>query len=67
VGDPDRVEIPLKMHVGIPAVPVVAAGDRVSIGQLIARPPEGALGAAIHASIHGRVESVGERLVIVKE
>lgn len=67
VGDPDRVELPVKMHIGAAAVPTVAPGDRVAAGELIARPPEGALGAAVHASISGRVEAVGERIVIVKE
>lgn len=67
VGQPDRVEIPLKMHIGAPAVPVVAAGDRVAEGQVVALPPEEALGAAVHASITGRAASVGERIVIVKE
>lgn len=67
VGSPDRVEIPVKMHIGAPCTPVVAPGDRVSVGDLIARPPEGALGARIHASIAGKVASVGQRIVIVKE
>lgn len=67
MGQPDRVEIPLKIHIGAPAVPVVAAGDRVAEGRVVALPPEEALGAAVHASITGRVASVGERIVIVKE
>jgi len=62
-----RVEIPLKMHIGAPAAPVVSVGDRVRLGQLIAQPPEGALGAVIHASISGRVTAVGERIVIEEE
>ena len=66
-GAPERVEIPVKMHIGAPAVPVVAPGDRVSAGQLIARVPEEALGAPVHASIGGRVESVGRRIVIIGE
>ena len=61
------VEIPLKMHIGAPCVALVAVGDRVKSGQLIAQPPEGALGAVIHASISGRVIAVGERIVIEKE
>lgn len=48
---------------GIP----IAVGDRVRVGRVIAQPPEGALGAIIHASITGRVVSVGERIVIEKE
>lgn len=66
-GKPSRVEIPTKMHIGAPAVPVVSPGDRVTVGDRIAQPGEGAMGALVHASISGRVESVGERIVIVKE
>lgn len=61
---PQRVEIPLKMHIGAPAVPVVAAGDLVAAGALIARCPENALGACVHAPFSGTVTAVGERIVI---
>ena len=64
---PERVEIPVKMHIGAPAVPCVSPGDRIPAGSVIAKPAEGALGAVIHAGIGGRVDSVGERIVIVKE
>jgi Na+-translocating ferredoxin:NAD+ oxidoreductase RnfC subunit len=67
VGDPSRVEIPVSMHIGAPSVPVVKEGDHVNVGDLIAETPEGAMGALIHASISGRVESVGNRIVIVKD
>ena len=61
---PKQAEIPLKMHIGAPAQPVVAPGDRVEEGTLIARCPENALGAHIHASLSGIVTAVGERIVI---
>lgn len=61
---PDHVSIPLRMHIGAPSVPVVSAGDRVKVGQLIAKCPDGALGSAIHASISGRVVSVGNTVEI---
>jgi Na+-translocating ferredoxin:NAD+ oxidoreductase RnfC subunit len=61
-----RVVIPLKQHLGKPAVPVVQAGDRVKKGDLIGEIPEGALGARVHASIDGKVESVGENIVITQ-
>ena len=64
---PDRVEIPVQMHIGPAAQPTVSVGDRVAAGDLIAAPREGALGARIHASISGRVEAVGARIVIGKE
>lgn len=65
-GEPGRVEIPLKMHIGAPAEPVVAPGDHVEVGDLVARMSGDALGSPIHASIPGRVETVGERIVIVR-
>lgn len=65
---PERVELPLQMHIGAPCVPVVEPGDQVACGDLVARPPaENALGACIHASLSGRVEAVGERIVIVSQ
>ena len=64
---PDTVEIPLKMHIGAPCLPLVAPGDSVRAGQLIAQPPEGAMGALIHASMDGRVTRVDERIAITKE
>lgn len=51
----ERVVLPLKMNIGVPAVPVVAEGARVKKGQLIASCPEGKLGANLHASIEGIV------------
>lgn len=63
--DPSMVELPLKQHIGAPAEPVVRPGDRVVEGGLLARVPEGALGAAVHASISGEVSLVdGERIIL---
>jgi hypothetical protein len=59
-----RVTIPLQQHLGKPAVPAVKAGDRVERGDLIGEIPEGALGARVHASIDGVVESVNDNVVI---
>ncbi len=60
----DRVSIPLLQHIGQPALPVVKEGDRVKKGDLIGEIPEGALGARVHASMDGTVESIGENIVI---
>jgi Na+-translocating ferredoxin:NAD+ oxidoreductase RnfC subunit len=59
----ERVRIPLKQHVGAPAVATVRAGERVSAGQEIGAAPQG-LGVAVHASIAGTVESVGDEITI---
>lgn len=61
---PDIVTIPLRQHIGVPAEPVVAKGQEVIKGQLVARVPEGKMGAEVHASISGTVEDVEDRLVI---
>jgi len=55
------VYIPLSQHTGAPSVPVVAVGDKVSEGDLVADIPEGKLGARQHASISGTVAQVDER------
>ncbi len=55
---PPRVVLPMRQHVGAAAVPVVQVGDLVQRGQLVGEIPAQALGARIHASISGRVESV---------
>ena len=66
-GEPERVELPVRMHIGAPAVPLVRVGQKVQEGDVVARPEEGKLGAVIHASISGTVKAVGERIVIEKE
>jgi Na+-translocating ferredoxin:NAD+ oxidoreductase RnfC subunit len=58
------VRIPLRQHIGAPAIPVVTAGVRVQTGELIGEIPEGALGARVHASISGVVAEVGASIVI---
>ena len=64
---PCRVTIPLKQHIGAAATPVVSVGDRVQAGQSIGQMEENALGADIHASITGKVISVGDAIIIEAE
>ena len=61
---PTRVAIPLAQHIGKPAEAIVAVGDLVRLGDPIGQIPKGALGARVHASLAGRVESVGASIVI---
>lgn len=61
---PSRAVLPLKQHAGAPAEAKVKVGDRVKIGDVIAQPGEGKLGAVIHASINGRVTEVSDKVVI---
>ncbi|MGK7346132.1 MAG: 4Fe-4S dicluster domain-containing protein [Candidatus Nitrospinota bacterium M3_3B_026] len=60
------VRIRLDTHIGAPAEPVVAEGDKVQKGQKIARIPEGRLGAAYHASISGEVGTVAADYVEIR-
>ncbi|TDT50368.1 4Fe-4S dicluster domain-containing protein [Fonticella tunisiensis] len=60
-----KVRIPLRQHIGVPAKPVVNAGDSVEAGQVIGRVDMGQIGANIHASISGTVDAVtGDSIVI---
>jgi len=61
---PRTVKILLKQHAGVPAAAVVKCGDRVRVGDLLAVPPEGKLGARVHASIDGVVTVQKEAIVI---
>ncbi|MCR4672154.1 MAG: 4Fe-4S dicluster domain-containing protein [Lachnospiraceae bacterium] len=63
---PDYVGIGLHDHVGAPAVPAVREGDRVSRGQKIAEPPEGALGCPVCSSIDGTVEAIDGGNIIIR-
>jgi Na+-translocating ferredoxin:NAD+ oxidoreductase RnfC subunit len=62
---PTRVRLLLKQHLGAPGQPLVAVGDKVAVGQPVAAPPDGAIGAIIHASIAGTVEKVDDKSVVI--
>ena len=55
--EPDTVIIPLAMHIGAPATPVVQAGDKVEVGQLIGE-QAGFISAPVHSSVSGTVLAV---------
>jgi len=56
---PERVIIPLRMHLGAPVSAIVKKDDQVKKGQLIAT-SDAFVAANIHASISGTVTDVGE-------
>ncbi|MFX0209795.1 MAG: 4Fe-4S dicluster domain-containing protein [Candidatus Hodarchaeota archaeon] len=60
----NRVRIPLKQHIGLPAISTVKIGDQVEKGDIIGKIPEGSLGAVIHASISGIVRKIQEEIII---
>lgn len=55
---PAEVVLPVRQHAGKPARPIVKPGDRVERGDLVAE-PDGWVSSPIHASVSGRVMSVG--------
>ncbi len=56
---PARVIIPMSMHIGAPAVPVVAKGDYVKVGQVIGE-AKGFVSSPVHASVSGTVAEISE-------
>lgn len=61
-GIPPELILPLSQHTGSPAEPVVAVGDRVLKGQVIAA-PKGFVSLPVHASTSGTVTAVEDRLI----
>nr|WP_318683129.1 electron transport complex subunit RsxC [uncultured Acetatifactor sp.] len=57
---------PLSQHIGAPAKPIVAKGDRVLAGQKIAE-SVGFVSAPVHASVSGTVKSIEPRRVVTGE
>ena len=56
---PKTVAIPMSMHIGRPAKPVVKRGDEVKVGTLIAE-ADGYISAPIHSSVSGKVQKIDE-------
>ena len=57
---PQTVYISMSQHLGAPAKPVVAVGDSVKAGQLIAE-AGGFISANVHSSVSGKVKSIAPR------
>ncbi|MGJ8625160.1 MAG: electron transport complex subunit RsxC, partial [Yoonia sp.] len=61
-GIPPQLILPLSQHIGAPAAPVVAVGDKVLKGQLIAE-AKGFISASVHASSSGIVSAIEARSI----
>ena len=59
--DPEVVAIPLSMHAGAPATPVVEVNDTVKVGQKIGE-SAGFISSPIHSSVSGTVIAIEPRL-----
>ncbi len=62
ISDTALVTIPMQMHIGSPAEPVVKVGDEVKVGSLIAR-QGGTFSAPIHSSVSGKVVKISDILI----
>ena len=54
---PDVAIFPLEQHIGAPAKPIVAVGDKVKAGQMIAE-AGGFVSAPVHSSVSGTVQKI---------
>jgi electron transport complex protein RnfC len=61
-GIPPQLVIPLSQHIGAPAKPIVALGDKVLKGQMIAA-PRGFVSVPMHAPTSGSIVAIEERLI----
>ncbi len=57
--EPEQVTLPVSQHLGAPAEVIVAVGDQVKTGQVIAQ-AKGFVSVPIHASIPGKVTAISE-------
>ena len=60
--DVKSVSIPMSMHIGAPATPIVKVGDTVKVGTLIAE-ANGMVSSPIHASVSGKVVKISDMLI----
>lgn len=57
---PQTVYVSMAQHLGAPAIPIVAVGDKVKTGQVIAE-PAGFISAFVHSPASGTVKAVAPR------
>ena len=54
---PKTLTIPMSMHIGAPAVPIVKVGETVKVGQLIAEAGQG-LSSPVYSGVSGTVKKI---------
>ena len=59
---PKTVTLPMSMHIGAPAIPVVKVGDTVKVGSTVAV-AGGAVSVPVHASVSGKVTKITDYLL----
>lgn len=56
---PETVIIPMSMHIGKSAIPIVKLGDQVKVGQLIGE-ADGFVSSPVYSSVSGKVKKIDE-------
>ena len=64
---PAELRLLLSQHIGAPAKPVVKVNDVVAQGQLIAEVSAEALGVSLHAPMNGKITSITDSVITIKE
>lgn len=59
---PQKIVLPMSMHIGAPAVPCVKAGDHVDIGTLVGS-QSGYVSSPIYSSVSGTVKKIDDILL----
>ena len=60
---PKKVIIPMSMHIGAPARPVVAVGDSVKVGQLVGEAGAG-LSSPVYSGVSGTVKKIDDMITV---
>ena len=60
-----KYKIALSQHIGAPAVPIVAKGDKVEANAKIAEAKENALSVAIHTPVSGTVTDINAKFITI--
>lgn len=58
----NTITLPMVMHIGAPAVPVVKAGDHVDVGTLVAKAADG-LSSPIYSGVSGSVSGIADIVI----
>ena len=61
---PSEIVLPMSMHIGAPAKPVVKVGDEVKVGQLIGE-PGGFVSSPVYTGVSGKVKAIDSFMTLV--
>ena len=60
---PSEIILPMSMHIGAPAKPVVKVGDEVKVGQIIGE-PGGFVSSPIYSGVSGKVKKIDDFMTL---